>query len=52
MYYFRGGDARRRRQRAPRRARETVIQFPVADAKTPAEALARAETFIIVRTIR
>ena len=25
---------------------QTVIQFPVADAKTPAEALARAETFI------
>src|SRR5438552_19054177 len=25
---------------------ETVIQFPVADAKTPADALARAETFI------
>ncbi len=25
---------------------ETVIQFPVADAKTPAEALARAERFI------
>ena len=26
---------------------ETVIQFPVADAKTPAEALARAERFIV-----
>ena len=25
---------------------QTVIQFPVADAKTPAEALARAEAFI------
>jgi 5-methylthioadenosine/S-adenosylhomocysteine deaminase len=25
---------------------ETIIQFPVADAKTPAEALARAERFI------
>jgi 5-methylthioadenosine/S-adenosylhomocysteine deaminase len=25
---------------------QTVIQFPVADAKTPADALARAETFI------
>jgi 5-methylthioadenosine/S-adenosylhomocysteine deaminase len=25
---------------------ETIIQFPVADAKTPAEGLARAETFI------
>src|SRR5678810_613522 len=25
---------------------ETVIQFPVADAKTPAEGLARAEAFI------
>ena len=25
---------------------ETVIQFPVADAKTPAESLARAETYI------
>ena len=26
---------------------QTVIQFPVADAKTPAEALARAEAFIV-----
>jgi 5-methylthioadenosine/S-adenosylhomocysteine deaminase len=26
---------------------QTVIQFPVADAKTPAEALARAEAFIL-----
>ena len=26
---------------------ETIIQFPVADAKTPAEALARAERFIV-----
>ena len=25
---------------------ETIIQFPVADAKTPAEGLARAERFI------
>jgi len=25
---------------------QTIIQFPVADAKTPADALARAETFI------
>ena len=25
---------------------QTVIQFPVADAKTPADGLARAETFI------
>ena len=25
---------------------QTIIQFPVADAKTPADAMARAEAFI------
>ena len=44
--------SRRRSRRRPSRpgcaacSGETIIQFPVADAKTPAEALARAERFI------
>ena len=40
--------SRRRRRTAGLRGvlGQTIIQFPVADAKTPADALARAETFI------
>ena len=45
---LRGGDCARRRSRPGCAAcsAQTIIQFPVADAKTPAEGLARAERFI------
>jgi 5-methylthioadenosine/S-adenosylhomocysteine deaminase len=47
MYYFEEEIARET-QRAGLRGvlGQTIIQFPVADAKTPADALARAEDFI------
>jgi len=47
MYYFEEEIARET-QRAGLRGvlGQTIIQFPVADAKTPADALARAESFI------
>jgi 5-methylthioadenosine/S-adenosylhomocysteine deaminase len=47
MYYFEEEIARATRDAGLRGVLgETIIQFPVADAKTPAEGLARAETFI------
>jgi 5-methylthioadenosine/S-adenosylhomocysteine deaminase len=47
MYYFEEEIARETRRAGLRGVLgQTVIQFPVADAKTPADALARAETFI------
>jgi len=47
MYYFEEEIARATRAAGLRGVLgQTIIQFPVADAKTPAEALARAETFI------
>jgi 5-methylthioadenosine/S-adenosylhomocysteine deaminase len=47
MYYFEDEIAREVRAAGLRGVLgQTVIQFPVADAKTPAEALARAERFI------
>ena len=47
MYYFEEEIARETSQAGMRGVLgQTVIQFPVADAKTPADALARAETFI------
>jgi 5-methylthioadenosine/S-adenosylhomocysteine deaminase len=47
MYYFEEEIAREVRAAGLRAVLgQTVIQFPVADAKTPAEGLARAETFI------
>jgi 5-methylthioadenosine/S-adenosylhomocysteine deaminase len=47
MYYFEEDIARATRDAGLRGVLgETIIQFPVADAKTPAEGLARAETFI------
>jgi 5-methylthioadenosine/S-adenosylhomocysteine deaminase len=47
MYYFEEEVAKETKAAGLRGVLgETVIQFPVADAKTPAEALARAETFI------
>ena len=47
MYYFEDEIAKETKAAGLRGVLgETVIQFPVADAKTPAEALARAETFI------
>ena len=47
MYYFEEEVARATRDAGLRGVLgQTVIQFPVADAKTPADALARAETFI------
>jgi 5-methylthioadenosine/S-adenosylhomocysteine deaminase len=47
MYYFEEEIARATREAGLRGVLgETVIQFPVADAKTPADALARAERFI------
>ena len=47
MYYFEEEIARATRSAGLRGVLgQTVIQFPVADAKTPAEALARAERFI------
>src|SRR5258705_2791500 len=47
MYYFEDEIARATRAAGLRGVLgETIIQFPVADAKTPAEGLARAEAFI------
>jgi 5-methylthioadenosine/S-adenosylhomocysteine deaminase len=47
MYYFEEEIARATRDAGLRGVLgETIIQFPVADAKTPADALARAERFI------
>ena len=47
MYYFEEEVARETKAAGLRAVLgQTVIQFPVADAKTPAEALARAEAFI------
>src|SRR4051794_8390781 len=47
MYYFEEEIARAAVEAGLRGVLgETIIQFPVADAKTPAEALARAERFI------
>jgi 5-methylthioadenosine/S-adenosylhomocysteine deaminase len=47
MYYFEEEIARETSQAGMRGVLgQTVIQFPVADAKTPADALARAEAFI------
>ncbi|MGE3276180.1 MAG: amidohydrolase [Vicinamibacterales bacterium] len=47
MYYFEEDIAREAKRAGLRGVLgQTVIQFPVADAKTPAEALARAERFI------
>jgi 5-methylthioadenosine/S-adenosylhomocysteine deaminase len=47
MYYFEEEIAKATKQAGLRGVLgETIIQFPVADAKTPAEALARAEAFI------
>jgi 5-methylthioadenosine/S-adenosylhomocysteine deaminase len=47
MYYFEEEVARAAREAGLRGVLgQTVIQFPVADAKTPADALARAEQFI------
>ena len=47
MYYFEEEIARETRSAGLRAVLgQTIIQFPVADAKTPAEALARAEAFI------
>src|SRR5262245_35261593 len=48
MYYFEEEIAKETKAAGLRGVLgETVIQFPVADAKTPAEALARAERFIM-----
>jgi 5-methylthioadenosine/S-adenosylhomocysteine deaminase len=47
MYYFEEEIARTTKMAGLRGVLgQTIIQFPVADAKTPAEALARAEAFI------
>ena len=47
MYYFEEEIAKATREAGLRGVLgQTIIQFPVADAKTPAEALARAEAFI------
>src|SRR2546423_3260015 len=47
MYYFEETIARATREAGLRGVLgETIIQFPVADAKTPAEGLARAERYI------
>jgi len=47
MYYFEEEIAKATKEAGLRGVLgETVIQFPVADAKTPAEGLARAEAFI------
>ncbi|HZP47313.1 MAG TPA: amidohydrolase [Vicinamibacterales bacterium] len=47
MYYFEEEIAKAARDAGLRGVLgETIIQFPVADAKTPAEGLARAEAFI------
>jgi 5-methylthioadenosine/S-adenosylhomocysteine deaminase len=47
MYYFEEEIARETRRAGLRAVLgQTIIQFPVADAKTPADALARADAFI------
>src|SRR5262245_40333253 len=47
MYYFEEEIAKATREAGIRGVLgQTIIQFPVADAKTPAEGLARAEAFI------
>ena len=47
MYYFEEEIAKATREAGLRGVLgQTIIQFPVADAKTPAEALARAEVYI------
>jgi 5-methylthioadenosine/S-adenosylhomocysteine deaminase len=47
MYYFEEEIARATREAGLRGVLgQTIIQFPVADAKTPAEGLSRAEAFI------
>ena len=47
MYYFEEEIARATRDAGLRAVLgQTIIQFPVADAKTPAEGLARAEAFV------
>jgi 5-methylthioadenosine/S-adenosylhomocysteine deaminase len=47
MYYFEEEVAKATKAAGLRAVLgQTIIQFPVADAKTPADALARAETFI------
>ena len=47
MYYFEEDIAKATREAGLRAVLgETIIQFPVADAKTPIEGLARAEAFI------
>jgi 5-methylthioadenosine/S-adenosylhomocysteine deaminase len=47
MYYFEEEIANETRRAGLRAVLgQTIIQFPVADAKTPADALARAEAFI------
>jgi 5-methylthioadenosine/S-adenosylhomocysteine deaminase len=47
MYYFEEEIAREARRAGLRGVLgQTIIQFPVADAKTPADALARADAFI------
>jgi 5-methylthioadenosine/S-adenosylhomocysteine deaminase len=47
MYYFEDDIARETKAAGLRAVLgQTIIQFPVADAKTPAEGLARAERFI------
>ena len=47
MYYFEEEIARETRRAGLRGVLgQTIIQFPVADAKTPADSLARAEAFI------
>jgi 5-methylthioadenosine/S-adenosylhomocysteine deaminase len=47
MYYFEEEIAKATREAGLRGVLgQTIIQFPVADAKTPAEGLARTETFI------
>ena len=47
MYYFEDVIARTTREAGLRGVLgETIIQFPVADAKTPAEGLARAERYV------
>ena len=47
MYYFEEDIARATRAAGLRAVLgQTIIQFPVADAKTPADALSRAEAFI------
>jgi 5-methylthioadenosine/S-adenosylhomocysteine deaminase len=48
MYYFEEEIAKETRAAGLRAVLgQTIIQFPVADAKTPAEGLARAEAFVL-----